>query len=180
MSDSSPCELHHARPPCPSPPPRVHANPCSLSRWCHPAISSSVNPSQHQGLFKWGKLEKTVILVILSIPTHERRLSVYLLIDIWYFQFCSFCHRDVIFLVRFIPTWSFQVVLVVKNPRASAGDTRAAGSVPGWGRFPGGGMATHSSILAWRIPWTEEPGGLQSIGSQGVGHDWSNLAHMHT
>ena len=33
------------------------------------------------------------------------------------------------------------------------------------------GMATHSSILAWRIPWTEEPGGLQSIGSQGVRHD---------
>ena len=33
------------------------------------------------------------------------------------------------------------------------------------------GIATHSSILAWRIPWTEEPGGLQSIGSQRVGHD---------
>ena len=33
------------------------------------------------------------------------------------------------------------------------------------------GMATHSSILAWRIPWTEEPGRLQSIGSQTVGHD---------
>ena len=33
------------------------------------------------------------------------------------------------------------------------------------------GMATHSSILAWRIPWTEEPGGLQSMGSQGVRHD---------
>ena len=32
-------------------------------------------------------------------------------------------------------------------------------------------MATHSSILAWRIPWTEEPGGLQSAGSQRVGHD---------
>ena len=37
-------------------------------------------------------------------------------------------------------------------------------------------MATHSSILAWRIPWTEEPGGLQSTGSQRVGHDWSDLA----
>ena len=37
-------------------------------------------------------------------------------------------------------------------------------------------MATHSSILAWRIPWTEEPGGLQSMGSQREGHDWSNLA----
>ena len=33
------------------------------------------------------------------------------------------------------------------------------------------GMATHSSILAWRISWTEEPGGLQSMGSQRVGHD---------
>ena len=33
-------------------------------------------------------------------------------------------------------------------------------------------MATHSSILAWRIPWMEEPGGLQSTGSQRVGHDW--------
>ena len=39
-------------------------------------------------------------------------------------------------------------------------------------------MATHSSILDWRIPWTEEPGGLQSTGSQRVRHDWSNLAHI--
>ena len=37
-------------------------------------------------------------------------------------------------------------------------------------------MATHSSVLAWRIPWTEEPGGLPSIGSHRVGHDWSDLA----
>ena len=42
------------------------------------------------------------------------------------------------------------------------------------------GMATHTSILAWRIPWTEEPGGLQSIGLHGVGHDCSDLARMHT
>jgi len=33
------------------------------------------------------------------------------------------------------------------------------------------GMAAHSSVLAWRIPWTEEPDGLQSMGAQGVGHD---------
>ena len=37
-------------------------------------------------------------------------------------------------------------------------------------------MATHSSLPAWRIPWTEEPGGLQSTGSQRVGHDLSDLA----
>ena len=36
-------------------------------------------------------------------------------------------------------------------------------------------MLTHSSILAWRIPWTEEPGGLQFTGSQRVGHDWATL-----
>ena len=40
-------------------------------------------------------------------------------------------------------------------------------------------MATHSSILAWRIPWTENSGRLQSMGSQRVQHNWSDLAHMH-
>ena len=45
MSDSlQPHEPQHPRPPCPSPTPRVHPNPCPLSRWCHPAISSSVVP----------------------------------------------------------------------------------------------------------------------------------------
>ena len=37
------------------------------------------------------------------------------------------------------------------------------------------GMATHSSVLAWKIPWSEEPGGIQFIGSQRAGHDWSEL-----
>ena len=37
-------------------------------------------------------------------------------------------------------------------------------------------MATRSSVLAWEIPWTEEPGGLQSMGSQRVGHQWQNDA----
>ena len=41
-------------------------------------------------------------------------------------------------------------------------------------------MATHSSILAWRIPWTEEPGGLQSMGSQRIRHNWATNTHTHT
>ena len=41
------------------------------------------------------------------------------------------------------------------------------------------GMATHPGILSWRIPWIEEPGGLQTRGSQREGHDWSKLAHIH-
>ena len=40
-------------------------------------------------------------------------------------------------------------------------------------------MATHSNILAWRIPWTEEPGGLQSMGSQRVTHDWATSLSFH-
>ena len=43
----------------------------------------------------------------------------------------------------------------------------------GWEDPLGKGMATHSSILAWRIPWTEGPGRLQSVGSQRVGHNWA-------
>ena len=42
------------------------------------------------------------------------------------------------------------------------------------------GMATHSSILAWRIPWTEEPGGLQTMGSQRVVYDWIDWTRTHT
>ena len=41
------------------------------------------------------------------------------------------------------------------------------------------GMTTHSSFLAWRIPWTKEPGGLQSVGLQKVGHDWATNTHTH-
>ena len=59
----------------------------------------------------------------------------------------------------------------VKNLPTNAGDVRDTGLIPGWGRSPGGKNATLSSILAWRIPWTEEPGGLQSKGSQRVGHN---------
>ena len=55
-------------------------------------------------------------------------------------------------------------VLVVKNLPAHAGDLRDAGFIPGSGRFPLEKMATHSSILAWRISGTEEACGLQSIG----------------
>ena len=64
-----------------------------------------------------------------------------------------------------------QVVLVVKNLPANAGDVRDVGLIPGWEDPLEEEMATLSSILAWRIPWTEEPRGLQSMGSQRVGPD---------
>ena len=57
---------------------------------------------------------------------------------------------------------------VVKNLPVHA---REVGLIPGSGRSPGEGNGNHSSILAWKIPWTEKPGGLQSMGSKRVGHD---------
>ena len=89
-----------------------------------------------------------------------------------------------------------------KESTCKAGATGDWGSIPGSGRFPGGGhgnpqeigvqslaqedsleedMATHSSILTWKTPWTEEPGRLQSMGLQRVrqGHDWRDLEYIH-
>ena len=57
---------------------------------------------------------------------------------------------------------------MVKNMPANAGD---AGSIPGWEDYLEKEMATHSSILAWEIPRTEEPGGLQSIELLRIKHD---------
>ena len=62
----------------------------------------------------------------------------------------------------------FQVVLVVKTPPASEGNTRDAGSIPGWEDALEEGMATLSSVLAWRIPWTEEPNRQSSEPSERV------------
>ena len=56
------------------------------------------------------------------------------------------------------------MVLVVKKPPTHAGDTRDVVSIPGSGRSLEYEMTNHSSILAWKIPWTEEPGGLQPMG----------------
>ena len=58
-----------------------------------------------------------------------------------------------------------------KESACVAGNAGDAGSIPGWGDPLGEGMAKHSSILARRIPWAEEPGKLQSIKSQRVKHD---------
>ena len=63
------------------------------------------------------------------------------------------------------------MVLEVKNPPANAGDGGDAGLIPGLGRSPGEGHGNPLQYLAWRIPWTEEPGSLQSIGSQRIRHD---------
>ena len=65
-----------------------------------------------------------------------------------------------------LPRWSSD-----KEPLANAVDTRDGGSIQGWEDPLKKEMATHSSILAWETPWTEEPGRLQSMGSQRIRQD---------
>ena len=65
---------------------------------------------------------------------------------------------------------------MVKNLPANSGDIRDTGSIPESGRSLEKEMATHSNILAWRIPWTVEPGRLQSIGSP----SWTRLKALIT
>ena len=68
---------------------------------------------------------------------------------------------------------------MVKNLPASSGDARDAGSIPGQEDPLKEEMATHSIILAWKIPCTEEADGLQPTGLQRVRHDWA-CTHTHT
>ena len=67
---------------------------------------------------------------------------------------------------------------MVKNPLANTGNIRDVGSIPGLGRFPGGGHVNPSQDSCWRIPGTEEPGGLRFTGLQTVGPNWSDLAQL--
>ena len=75
--------------------------------------------------------------------------------------------------------WAYPVAQQVKNqPALQESQEMQVWSLGGKNPLEEG-MASHSSILAWRIPWTEESGGLQSTGLQRVGHDWSDFAYMH-
>ena len=72
--------------------------------------------------------------------------------------------------------WASQIELVVMNQPANTGDIRDVVQSLAWEEPLEKEMATHSSILAWKIPWTEESDGLQSMGLQRVGHDWNDWA----
>ena len=65
----------------------------------------------------------------------------------------------------------FPGISVVTNLPANAGNAGDTGLTPGLGRSPGGGNGNHSIILAWKVPWAEEPGWIQPIGFQRVRYD---------
>ena len=83
------------------------------------------------------------------------------------------------FIYKYINNEGFPGDLVIKNPPAIQETQAMWFRSLCWEDPLEEGMGTHSSIFAWRIPWTEEPGGLQSMWSQRAGHDWSDLACLH-
>ena len=85
-------------------------------------------------------------------------------------------HKMVKRLGRNVIVTGFPKDSAVKNPLANAGDAGDSSLIPALGRSPGEEYGNPSRIIAWKTPWTEEPGRLQSVGSQGVRHDW---AHTH-
>ena len=99
------------------------------------------------------------------------------------FYFVSFLRFPSLFGLLFHTSYSFYRGFpgssVVKNPPANAGGTRDMGSISGLGRSLEEELATHSSILVGKIPWTEETGGIHSTGPQRVRHDWV-AEHAHT
>ena len=135
----------HARLPCPSPTPGVYLDSCPLSRWCHPTISSSVVPfsSRLQSFPASGAFP-----VSQFFATGGQSIGVF----------------------KFSFNFSALVAQMVKNP-PTMWETWVWSL--GWEDPLKEGIATHSRILTWRIPRREEPGGLQSVGSQRVGHDWA-------
>ena len=73
-----------------------------------------------------------------------------------------------------IVTLQLRLPMVAQRVKTSACNVGDLGSIPELGKSPGEGNGNHSSILAWKIPWMEEPGRLQSMGLQRVGHDWAS------
>jgi len=133
-------------------------------------------------------LGRTSILVILSLPIQEHRIFLHLFCSslvslMTVFSFYSYisCTYFVRIILKHFVWGSVNVngtvslvAHIIKNlpamketwvPSLSQEDSLEKG------------MATHSSILAWWIPWTEEPGRLQSMGSQRVGHNWATNTH---
>ena len=100
--------------------------------------------------------------------------------SMWVHPILVFCHKESEEFFRNCPLSCFlrasQVAQWIKNPPAVQ-ETQVRSL--SWEDPLKESMATHSSILAWKIPQTEEPGGLQFIGSQSVRHDWSDWARMH-
>ena len=188
--------LQHARLPCPSPTPKACSNSCPSSQWCHPTILSSVVPfSSCLQSFPASRVFSSESALRIRLPKYWVSASASVLpmnIQSWFplglTGLISLLSKG---LSRVLSNTTVQKCQFfgAQLPLLSNSHTHTLQSM---GLLRVGHdwatsftfhfqslekeMATHSSVLAWRIPGTGEPGGLPSMGSHRVGHDWSNLA----
>ena len=137
------------------------------------------------------RLQKFHCLICATSPKYNPRKPVYKApkycewpngpLEAWQMNFTllplTHGYKNVLVIVcifSHLPRW-----LSAKESTCNAGATGDVGSIPGLWKSPGEGKGYPSGILSWKIPWTEEPDRLQSLRSQRVGHNWSNLAHTH-
>ena len=150
-------------------------------------------------MWSWAKY---VTFVCLCICENENN-STYFIELLWFccVDFCFLCFFLIIFIGAKFLLYSWFTVLcfcstellrlnelisgrspgvgIGSEVKVSASNAGDLGSIPGSGRSPGEGNGiSHSSILAWRIPWMEKPGRLQSTESQRVGHDWATSLYF--
>ena len=180
MSDSlQPHRLQHTRLPCPSLSPRACSNSSPLSQWCHPTISSSVTlfslclqsfPASGSFPMSWLFTSDGLSIGALTpvLPMNTRDWFPLGLTGLSSLQFKGlsrvFSSTRKFFSTR-LP-WASQVMLVVKNPPANAGDTRDIGSIPGSGRYLGGGNGNPLQYSSLGNSMDRE-----AWWSQRVGHD---------
>ena len=128
-------------------------------------------------------LRSKLLLLMKKIAKYSNILCYNLTKNHWLMQFLLFFYKIVAQLVKNLPAIRETCVLQYSRlpwwlrGKVSAYSVGDLGSIPGSGRSSGEGNGNPHSILAWRIPWTEEPGGLQSMGSQRVGYDWATSVY---
>ena len=198
MSDSlQPHVLQHAMLPCPSLPPRACSNSRPSSQWYHLTISSSVMPSPPSSFPTSGSFPAELAFCIrwskywsfsFNIsPSNEYSELISLRID-WFDLLAVqetlkslLQHHSLSLLYGPAPT---SVHDYWKNHIFDYMDLCWQSDVSAFWynvhKIAKKAMATHSSTLAWKIPWMEEPGGLQSLGSLRVGHDWATSFSLFT
>ena len=169
--------LQHTRPPCPSLSPRVCPNSCPLHWWWHLAISSSdaVFSFCLQSFTALGAFPMSWLFTSDDQNTGASASA-------------SVLPMSIQALISFKTNWFDLAVQGTLRHLLQQHSSKASilcyyldnnGLIPGLGRYLEEGMATYPSTLAWRIPWTEKPGKLQTKGLQRVGPNWSDIAHTY-
>ena len=129
-------------------------------------LQISDQPSQPSSKPSTQSINQPIDLFVYLID--HRHLSLYNYIT----SICIYLHLSIYLIIY----KGFPGGLNSKESTCSAEDW---GSIPGWGRSLRSEMANHTSIFVWRIPWTEKPARLQSVGSQRVERDWATNAFLH-